>query len=68
MAVGKRVYAATCYIPTPKGDLVPGQRVAEDDPRYVKEMAAYYEQVDVEPVKAPAPKPTSHSPKPSSRK
>lgn len=57
MAVGKRVYAATCYIPTPKGDLAPGERVAEDDPRYVKDLAQYYEAVDVEPVKAPAKAP-----------
>ncbi len=56
MAVGKRIYAATCYIPTPKGDLEPGQRVAEDDPRFIKELSHYYEPVDVAPLKAPAPK------------
>jgi hypothetical protein len=60
MAVGKRIYAATCYIPTPKGDLVPGQRVAEDDPRFIKELSQYYEAVDVAPkeptAKAPAKK------------
>jgi hypothetical protein len=56
MAVGKRVFAATCYLRTPAGELTPGETVAEDEPGYVKEMAAYYEPVGVEKVESkPAP-------------
>jgi hypothetical protein len=58
MAVGKRVYAATCYIRTPAGiELAPGDEVSEGD-AVLKDNESYFEQVRVEAVEAKTTTPT----------